>query len=99
MRNNHIASFLEGIANGGASIGGAECAPMVKCASLTVPPVLQGLKFHPKQQKQIHPENAHEVPIIGETIKRAPPQDNPVQFMYNVGQATQPTQHVQPMQC
>src|SRR5216684_158524 len=67
MINSHIASFLEGMANGRASIGGAVCAPTVKCASLTVPPVV-GLKPHPKQQQQIHPKNAHEVPIVGERI-------------------------------
>src|SRR5271166_5499357 len=99
MMNSHIASFLEGIANGGASIGGAECAPMVKCASLTVPPVLYALNLHPKQYQQIHPKNAHEVPVIGKTIEGAPAQGNSVEFTQHIGQADQPAEHVQRMDC
>src|SRR4029077_2612202 len=95
MMNSHMANFVEGMTKGRASIGGAECAPMLKCASLTMPPVLQGLEPHPPQQKKIHPENDPEVPVIRKAVERAAPQGDPVQLPYHVGQAAKPAQHVQ----
>src|ERR1700690_1652388 len=100
MMNSHMANFLEGMANGRASIGGAVCAPTVKCASLTVPPVAPKvrlnvqLQLHPKQHQQIHPKNSHEVPVVGERVQRAPPQNLPAQFTDHISHAHQTAQHV-----
>src|SRR6267143_2162829 len=71
MMNNHIVSFLDGIAKGDASIGVAPCPRTVKSDSLTVSPLPFRSQPHAHNKKQIEPENSHEMPVDGSSIKQA----------------------------
>src|SRR5437868_8421510 len=54
-------------------------------------------QFHPKQQKQVNPENIHKVPIARGRVQGAPPQRKLVKFANHTTQPAQPAQHVQHM--
>src|ERR1700730_10547588 len=97
MMNSHIASFLVGIENGVPAIRPAGCPSMVKSASLTAPPTCCPLKLHPKQQKQIQPENVHEMPVSRGRIQRAPSQDGFPELTDDIDQPAQSSQDMQRM--
>src|ERR1700727_12145 len=60
MMNSHIAIFLAGTENVGSAIAPALERPSIaKSAWLTLPPTVNWLQLHPKQKKQVHPQDTH----------------------------------------
>src|SRR3984885_9811364 len=97
MMNSHITSFFDGIANGEASITPAPC-PMLRLASLTVPPGIV-LQLHPQNEQKVDPQHAHEMPVVRRGIEGAPAQRvcSAVKFQHHSSQSAEPTEYVKHM--
>src|ERR1700730_720483 len=97
MMNNHIAIFFADTENVGSAIA-AEWVDgwcIVKSAWLTAPPSFDLLQLHPKQQNQIQPQDAHEMPIARSGVQSAPSQHGVVQFPNRTDQTTEPAEYMQ----
>src|SRR5271156_6436770 len=58
---------------------------------------LQCSEPHPKQQKQIQPQHAHKMPVVGSRVQSAAPQSGPVQFCDHADETTEPSKDVDSM--
>src|SRR6266568_2216388 len=88
--------------------------PTVRCASLKVPPesfqcrdgppgspqpsTQLASNSQPKQQKQINPKNAHEMPVLRSRIKSALAQHRPMQLTDHINKSEDSADHVQRVQ-
>ena len=58
---------------------------------------LTGLELHPKQQKQIHPQRTHEMPVPRRGNQSTSSQHRPMQFPDYPDQTTKSAEHMQRM--
>src|SRR3984885_3028705 len=97
MINSHITSFFDGIANGEASITPAPC-PMLRLASLTVPPGIV-LQLHHKKEQKVEPRQSNVPRVVRRGIEGAPAQRvcSAVKFQHHSSQSAEPTEYVKYM--
>src|SRR5580693_6345802 len=58
---------------------------------------LTELQLHPKQQKQIQPQRAHEMPVVRGGVQSTSPQHGPVNLNDHADQASEPSKHMESM--
>jgi hypothetical protein len=71
--NSHIAIFFAETENVGSAIVAEwpELEWIVMSAWLKAPPTFDWLQLHPKQQQQIQPQDAHEMPVARSGVQSA----------------------------